>query len=431
MDYNEALGFLQETSRFGMRLGLKNITRLLALLNNPQEQLKIIHIAGTNGKGSVLAYLRSILMASGLRVGTYSSPSMQRVTEGIRINDWEISEKIFAKQCGMVQEAIVKMLEEGFEHPTEFEILTTIAFLFYVEENCGVVILETGMGGRSDATNVIHKPIAAVITTIDFDHQQYLGNTLEEIAYEKAGIIKSFGKVVLYPQEESARYVLMEAAQKAEAIVHVCDFSSLKELDFSSQGQRFQYKNYDDLEISLLGEHQQRNAAVAIETIEMLNQSPEAGFCISETAIREGLVQAKWPGRMEIIMKDPLFLVDAAHNNQGIFAFRDTLLKYFPDRRRVFIFGVLKDKDFRTMVDVVLPLADAVYTVTPGAIRALPAAELASVIIAADTGIPVEACRTIHDAVEKSLEKAKEMDSMICSFGSIYFLGEVRAYFGL
>ena len=468
MNYREALDYIHGMNRFGIKLGLENTITLLALLGNPQERMQFIHVAGTNGKGSVSAYLASVMEASGKKTGLYTSPYIQRFTERIRVNGAEISEEAVARWAGVVREKIDEMVARGRNHPTEFEALTALALCYFAEENCDVVVLETGMGGRFDATNVIEKPLVSVITTIDYDHMEYLGDTIEKIAYEKAGIIKKGCSVVCYPQRDTVRQVLEQAAAEKGAELVVSDFSTLEGSGWSVDGQSFHYKAYRDLSIAMLGEYQMNNAALAIDVIETMNRRHL--MRISENELRKGLAQTRWPGRMEIVRRqDPLFVIDAAHNTQGAGALREALLRYFPDRKIAVIFGVLKDKEYRAVIEQVIPLAEAVFTVTPDTPRAMPAEELSAVLremlmgssdgsaAAADARQPdkwqpdarqfdtrqegvsawktvperIWACESVEEATMRSLAYAEETGAMVCAFGSLYYIGEVRTCLGL
>jgi len=423
MDYQEALNYIHGTLKFGWKLGLHNIGALLELMENPHKKLKYVHVAGTNGKGSTVAFISSILMESGYKVGIYTSPYLERFTERIKINNTEISENDLSRITELVKQKVDIMIGRGENHPTEFEIITAIAFQYYYENNCDIVVLEVGLGGRFDSTNIIDTPEVAVITTINYDHMSILGNTLEEIAFEKAGIIKKDGDVVLYPQIDAIDRLFDSICVERNARLHRVDYGTLKLITFGIEGQEFDYSGFKSLRISLLGEHQIRNAAVALEACKLLT---EKGFKISESAIRQGLKNARWPGRLEIVNKSPLFLIDGGHNSEGAKTLCEALNKYFPEAKKVFIIGVLRDKDYKTMVEAIVPIADQVITVTPESDRALPAEELA--IFIKSYCKSVIASDKIEDAIETSL-KVSTLDSVICAFGSLFYIGKVREYF--
>lgn len=423
MDYKEALEYIHGTLKFGSKLGLKNITELLELMGNPQKKLQFVHVAGTNGKGSTVAFISNILMSSGYKVGIYTSPYIQRFTERIKINNDEISQDNLAEITSFVKEKIEVMLSRGYNHPTEFEVVTAIAMQYYLSRGCDIAVLEVGLGGRFDSTNVIETPMAAVITSISYDHMDILGDTLSKIAFEKAGIIKEQGDVVFYPQSEEVERVISDACLERHCRLLRADFASIEQQGFSVEGQSFNYKDYKKLSITLLGEHQIKNAVVAVETCELLS---EKGFNITEKSIREGLKNTKWPGRLEVVNKNPVFLIDGAHNAEGAEVLADALRQYFPDKRKIFIFGVLKDKDYRNILEIISPLAYAFITVTPNSPRALPAHDLADFVMNYCKNVQIGG--TIEEGIKKGLSMAKDED-IICAFGSLYYIGDVRDYF--
>ena len=420
-DYSETLAYIHGINRYAKKLGLENIVRLMKLLGDPQKRLRFIHIAGTNGKGSTAALTASVMRAAGYRTGLYTSPYLQRFTERIRVDGAEIPENVLVQLANVVRVAAETLVKSGRQHPTELEVIAAIAFLYFERERCDVVAFEVGLGGRFDPTNVIDTPLAAVIATIDYDHMAKLGDTLEKIAFEKAGIIKTGGDAVLYPQPDSVRRVFEEKAQSVGARLKVCDFTTLRQKSYGAGGQTFSYKSYDDLEISLLGDFQARNAALVVEAVETINQNGAGGIYVSESALRLGLKRARWPGRMEILREDPTFIIDAAHNAQCALALRETLDKYFPRRKKIFIMGVVQDKDYARIIDVVLPIASAFFTVTTESARALPADALADAIreqgkrVLCDWGGArlagrIQACASPAEAAERALALAKRME---------------------
>ncbi|PNT94126.1 bifunctional folylpolyglutamate synthase/dihydrofolate synthase [Clostridium thermosuccinogenes] len=420
MEYNEALSYIHNTLKFGVKLGLNNITSLLELMGNPHKKLKFVHVAGTNGKGSTVAFISRVLMEAGYKTGMYTSPYIERFTERMKINDEEISEEELSRITQFVKEKVDIMLARGENHPTEFEIVTAIAFQYFYENDCDIVVLEVGLGGRFDSTNVIDTPLVSVITTISYDHMDRLGDTLPKIAFEKAGIIKHDGDVVLYPQTAEVEKVFQDVCLERGARLHRADFSALKPESFDISGQTFSYKSYKNLKISMLGDHQVNNAAVVLEVMELLK---DKGYKISENAIRKGLLNTHWPGRLEVLKRDPLFLIDGAHNIEGARALRDALNRYFPDKKKIFIIGVLRDKDYKAVIETVVPIASHFITVTPNSDRALPAAELGGFIKSYCKNVTIS--DTIKEAVCTSM-KICSPDSMICAFGSLYYIGEVR-----
>ena len=272
MTYDEAIKYIHGTHKFGVKLGLENIGKLLELLGNPHKRLKFVHIAGTNGKGSTVAFISNILIESDYRVGIYTSPYIEHFTERICINHEEISEKDLARITEKTKEKISELLKMGYNHPTEFEIVTAIAFQYFYEKSCDIVVLEVGLGGRYDSTNIIDTPLVSVITSISFDHMNILGNTLPKIAYEKAGIIKENGDVVLYPQLSEVEDVIENVSAQMSSKLRKVDFNLIKLKKFGTEGQTFDYGSYIDLNTKLLGEHQLKNAAVAITACQVLRE---------------------------------------------------------------------------------------------------------------------------------------------------------------
>jgi dihydrofolate synthase/folylpolyglutamate synthase len=433
MNYQEALNYIYSAYKFGSKLGLENITKLLSLLGNPQRKLKYVHVAGTNGKGSTSAYISSILIEAGYKVGIFTSPYLERFTERIKINDKEIGEEDISRITGLIKDSISKMLEDDDNHPTVFEIVTAMAFQYFAESNCDIVVLEVGLGGRFDSTNVIKRPEVAVITTISYDHMDRLGNTLPEIAFEKAGIIKNNCDVVAYPQPDDVKEVFFKVSQEKNARLHWVDFSGISNIKFDIDGQVFNYNDYKNVKISLLGPHQIYNAVVAIKTGEILSSK---GYKITRETILRGLLKARWPGRLEVVNRKPLFLIDGAHNSEGAQALCNALSHYFPNNKKTFVFGVLKDKNYREIIEVILPIADKIITVTPNSDRALRAEETADFIksycskMLPNVTIDVSSSVSIEEAIEKSL-KESDSEDIICAFGSLYYIGEVRNYFRL
>ncbi len=420
MNYGQALEYIHGALKFGIKLGLDNIQELLELMDNPHKKLKYVHVAGTNGKGSTVAFISSILKESGYRVGIYTSPYIERFTERIRINSDEISKEDLARITQYVKEKVELMALRGGNHPTEFEIVTAIAFQYFYEKDCDIVVLEVGLGGRFDSTNIIDAPLAAVITTISYDHMARLGNTLEKIAFEKAGIIKYGTDVVLYPQAPEADRVFEEVCRERDSRLHRLFFESVNIKDFSIDGQEFDYGEFKSLKIRLLGEHQVKNAVVALEAALILAQK---GYSISEDSIRKGLSDAKWPGRLELLKKEPIFLIDGAHNAEGAQTLSGFLKTYFPHKKIVFIIGILKDKDYMAMIEECAPLAEYIIAVSPNSDRALPAKALAQSLECYCKNVLIS--DTIVNAVAKSLDITPK-DGLICAFGSLYYIGEVR-----
>jgi len=423
LDNIEALQYIKDSLKFGSILGLDRIERLLERMDNPHRKLKYVHVAGTNGKGSTVAFISSILMAAGYRVGTYTSPSIERFNERIRVNGEDIENEALASIITDIKGHIDDMVSKGEENPTEFEITTALAFQYFLDKECDIVVLEVGLGGRLDSTNVIESPEICVITTIDFDHMEILGNTLPLIASEKAGIIKAGSDVILYPQSEEAEGVILSNADSLGARVRKADFDSIHILSSDIFSQTFNYKGLSGLSIRLAGLHQTRNASVAIEAALLLS---EKGWKIDEDAIRSGLDSARWPGRFELLCEEPIFIADGAHNSQGVAMLRKNLEQLFPDRKITFIMGVLADKDYAEMVSEIAPIAQRFITVDVDNKRALPCEELAEMI--EELEFEAIAAHDVHAGIRLAMLLAGS-DGIICSFGSLYYVGRVREYF--
>ncbi|ACL75801.1 bifunctional folylpolyglutamate synthase/dihydrofolate synthase [Ruminiclostridium cellulolyticum] len=423
MHYEAALEYLHGTLKFGSIFGLDRITKLLDLMGNPHKKLKFIHIAGTNGKGSTTAFISSILIEAGYRTGMFTSPYIQRFTERIKVDNNEISNDELAELISQIKNCIEKMVSNGFEHPTEFEIITAASMEYFYKKKCDIVVLEVGLGGIVDSTNVIDTPEASVVTSISMDHMDRLGETLGEIAYQKAGIIKQDGVVVLYPQEQEAEEVIERVSKEKNAQIHKVDFSTIYDKGFSLSEQIFDYKDYRNIKIGLLGDHQMRNAAVAIDTCELLCNK---GFALTHRNILDGLEKTRWPGRLEIINKNPLVLIDGAHNLEGGQALNTALDKYFTQKKKIFVVGFLRDKDYIGIMDMLGNKADTIITVTPNNERAVPSAELAEILKSYSNHV-VDGM-SIENGLQTAVGLA-DSESVICAFGSLYMIGEIRGHY--
>jgi len=427
---DEVLEFIHGTSWMGVNPGLSRIAELMGLLGDPQKSLKFIHIAGTNGKGSTAAMLASVLAEAGYKTGLYTSPPIHKINERMQINGRHISDEELIKVASLVG-GQVRLQKDP---TTVFETMTAIALLYFHRQNCDIVVFEVGMGGRLDATNIIPTPEVAVITSIGLDHMEVLGDTVEKIAGEKAGIIKPGGTVVCHPQAESVEGVIREKCRKESASCTFVNENEITLIETSLDGQRFDFimpgegqhasvgfsNATQNFTIPLLGNHQLRNAAVAITTIEALR---EKGWKISADALRVGLCKTFWPGRFEVMRKSPVFIIDGAHNPQGVQTAVDNLSALFPGKKPLFIFGVLQDKDFEKMLEILAPIAGRFLTITPPDSRALPAADLAEIL--SNRGIPATPCETIQRAVSHAIEISAPED-IICAIGSLTTVGAIR-----
>ena len=420
MDYQEALQYIDGVSWLGSRPGLERVTELLEKLGDPQKTLKFVHVAGTNGKGSCAAMLASVLKAAHYRTGLFTSPYLYRFNERMQINGKPIEDAALA---AIVTE-LRPLADAMAEHPTEFELMTAAALLWYAREKCDVVVLEVGLGGRLDATNAIGAPEAAVIMNIGLDHTAILGGTLGQIAAEKAGIIKPDCDAVLYQQTPEVEAVVREKCAACGARLHVADFSQIVPEFDSLEGQVFSYRG-EPYAIPLLGAHQLRNAAVVLETVELLRQK---GWSLPRDAVEHGLYAVSWPARFELVREEPPFVVDGGHNPQCAETVAESLLRYFPAQKRVLLVGVLADKDYPALFTILDRAADEYVCVTPKSERALPAEALAEYL--RRFGKPVTVCADIPAGVEAASAKAEE-GGVACAVGSLYMAGEVRACFGL
>ena len=432
MNYEEALKYIMSVPAFSPKsiangtepFDLVSIKELLERLGNPQDSLKYVHIAGTNGKGSTSAYTAQILEESGLTVGLYTSPFIERFTERIRVNGIEISGEDLARLTEKVAGIVEEMKRDGARLPSEYEIVSAIAFLYYKEKKCDIVVLEVGLGGRLDATNIIKFPELAIITTISLDHTEILGDSLDKIAFEKAGIIKEGCDILVYPQTDEAESSIEKVALKRNASLHRAVIPE-KALSADLNGQKFALDingREEIFETSLLGNYQINNAAIAIEAAYILKNK---GWNITDEAIKIGIKNTEWPGRFELLRKEPAFIIDGSHNDEGASVLVKSLQQYFPDKKIIFITGVLEDKDYAHMMRRVIPLAKSFLTITPPSPRALSAKALAEFLLK-ENAPSAEAFDSIEEAVANAVRSAGK-DDIICAFGSLYYIGIVRS----
>lgn len=420
MTYEEALSYIHSICWKGSKLGLDRTRELLGKLDDPQKELKFIHIAGTNGKGSTAAMLSSILEEAGYRVGLYTSPFINRFNERMQVNHQPIPDEELAALTEYVRPHADAMADS----PTEFELITALAMVWFARQKCDIVVLEVGMGGELDSTNIIDVPEAAVIAAMGLDHVKELGPTMADIARAKAGIIKEGGRVVSYGGNPEADEVIAAVCRARNASLCQPDFSAIVPGDFSLEGQTFSYKGWRGLRIPLVGAYQMNNAAVVLETVEVLRQR---GWNISDEAVRQGLADTRWPARFEVLRRDPVFIVDGGHNPHGIRATAESLRRLFPGRKITFVTGVMADKDVEHILGLIVPLADQFFTVRPDNPRAMDAGELAARIEA--MGAKATACASVRDGVDRAIQ-AEGPHGVACALGSLYMSGEVRSCFG-
>lgn len=422
MTYTEAKVYLEEIAKYGSVLGLESIRNLLTYMEHPEKELKVIHIAGTNGKGSSLSFISSVLKSAGYKVGCYTSPAVFCLRECIRINGADISRQSFTEYLERIKNAVFQMLRDGLPHPTRFEVETALAFLYFKEMNCDLVIVETGMGGLTDATNAIGAPMMCVFTPISIDHTSFLGESLGEIAQIKAGILKPGVTAVSAPQRGEAAFALKERSRELKVPLTFVQEDDIQNICYGYERQMFSYKEKQKLAIRLGGNYQIENACLAIEALEQLARY---GFSITDQQLRNGLEHAVWKGRFTCIHEKPLFFIDGAHNEAGALALRKSILTVFPKRELVFIIGVFKDKEYEKMAAIMAPLAKEIYTVSiPGNSRSLPSERLCETIKKYNPC--VQEVLSLEGAVERSFQAAGKED-IIVAFGSFSYLREVSS----
>lgn len=421
MNYEEAREYLDQVSKGGSILGLDNMRELLKRLENPQDSLKFVHISGTNGKGSVLAYVSTVFKEAGYRTGRYISPTLFSYREKIQVNESFIGREDLARLTEEVKKAAEEMQNSGKGFPTIFEIETALAFLYFAEQKCDIVILETGLGGALDATNVITTSVMEVITSISMDHMEFLGDTLGKIALQKAGIIKPHTSVVSAVQDMEAMEVIRDVCRKKECVFDTVDQEQIKDISYGYEGQSFSYKDWKNIKISLMGSYQIKNAALALEAIEALRK---LGYELNDKAVYQGMKTAVWKGRFTVISKEPFIIMDGAHNQAAAEELVRSLKLYYPGKKFYYIFGMFRDKDYHQVIRLTAPLAEHIVTVeTPENPRALPAEELKKAV--AEVNPSVEAAGNLRMAVNQVMEQI-DKDAVIVIFGSLSFLGEAE-----
>ena len=411
MNYTEALGYLKKAAERGSILGLSRITELLRLMGDPQEKVRTVHIAGTNGKGSFGAMLTSVLKSAGYRVGGFSSPAITKVTDSFRIDGEELSEEDFAELIG----DIAPICESMNEKPTEFEVLTAAAFELFVRKGCDIALVECGMGGGLDSTNVIKAPVLSVITNVQKDHAAFLGNTIAEIASHKCGIIKQGRPVYFGGDSEEACEIAADTAKEHGAELLLPDYSQFSWTDESCtiNGTDITYKG-EKLHIPLLGTYQCENAVNVLSCAEILRRE---GLVIPAEAVREGLANVKWHGRFEVLCREPLIIYDGAHNPDGIRCAADSIRRYF-DKRVVFLIGVMADKEYGLYADMLGELADTVFAVKPDNPRSLDSSVLAETF--RKKSIRAVPCEDYSEGVRAAYSYAEEKGLPLIALGTLY-----------
>ena len=418
MNYDEAMQYIHAVQWAGHKPGLSRTRTLLAALGDPHRQLKFVHVAGTNGKGSTAAMLAACLQAAGYRVGLYTSPFINRFNERIQVDGEQIPDRALVQLVEQVKPAADAMADV----PTEFEIITALGMLWFAQQRCDIVVLEVGLGGTLDSTNVIDPPECAVITALGMDHVKELGPTLAEIASAKAGIIKPGSQVVSYGGAPEADAVIARAAARQNAPLTVVDFAKLNVRGGDLDGVNFDFDGLENIRLPLIGSYQPKNAAVAITALRVLRQR---GWNIPESAVRQGLERVSWPGRFELLRHSPAFLLDGSHNAHGMRATVQSLRDRFPGQKFVFLLSIMADKDVDEMLELLLPLAKRFVTVAAHTPRAMPAQTLAEHIRV--RGGMAEPAPSIEAGVARAV--ALGGSGPVCALGTLYFSGEVRTAF--
>ncbi len=416
MTAEQAIAYIHSVYWKGSIPGLSRTETLLEKMGNPHKALKYVHIAGTNGKGSTAAMTASILRKAGYRTGLYTSPYIYAFGERMQVD----GEMITDEELVAITEYVKPLADSMEESPTEFELVSCIAFEHFKRKGCDIVVLEVGMGGLLDSTNVIPCPEVAVITNIGLDHTDVLGNTLEEIAMNKAGIIKENGHAVIYRGAPSVEAVFEQTCAEKNTKLKKADFAGLKLKSHDLFEQVFDCGAYKDIHLPLLGDHQLHNAAVVLAVAETLI---ERGWNITRQHIYDGIRDVSWPGRFDIVSRDPLFIIDGGHNPQCLEALVKNIQDYLTDRRVIGLTGVLADKDYGDMYKPVMPHIEQFVCVTPPNPRCLQATELAAHL--QNAGAKATACETIPEGVQKAIALAGT-DGVVLCFGSLYTIGDIR-----
>ena len=441
MNYDEAIAYIKDTAKFGSKLGLKRTEKILELIGDPHKKLKCIHIAGTNGKGSTTSMVTTILVEAGYKVGSYTSPFIEVFEERMQINNKNISKGDLSDIITQVSKVVERVVELGYGNPTEFEIITCAGFLYFYKNNVDFAVVEVGIGGRLDSTNVI-TPILSVITSVSLDHTLILGDTIDKIAYEKAGIIKAGIPVVMFPQQKQSEEVIEKiCTEKKCKLIRVsrdssvylgkenlCNIESdsIKEAVHTCDKlitQKMNVKTLNDeyiIDLSLLGKHQLLNCSVAVHAIEELIAQ---GVTINKEDIITGLQKVKWPARLEVMNKRPLVVIDGAHNIDGIEKLTQSIDMYFNYNKIILILGILADKQVEEMIKTIVPKVSRVITVTPHSERAELCEQLKVQVEKYTTS-----CEAIEDyelAYKKALSYCEDDDLLLVS-GSLYMVGDMR-----
>lgn len=419
MNYNEALEFIHSRMKFGSQPGMERITALCEAFDNPQDNLKYVHVAGTNGKGSTCTMISNMLVAAGYKVGLFTSPFVVDFRERIQINSQMIPQQDFADIVAKIVPVIEDLKKKNIE-PTEFEIITAAAFLYFSQENCDIVVLEVGLGGTLDSTNIIKKSEVSVITSISMDHTDILGDSLLEIAAHKCGIFKEGGHVVGYPQPDfTVERFVKEKAKEAGCEYTHSDLARIRLVREEFDGSTIIYAGCT-FKIPLSGKHQIYNFSTAISAINVLKNK---GWTVSAKNMIDGISALKIPARVEIVSKNPLVIVDGGHNAEGVDALCYTLKKHYADKKIIAVFGMMKDKNYKYCAEKLAPLCEKIYTTTVSNPRSLTAKELAAEL--KNYGVKAKPVDDCGKAYAKALKKADE-NSVVLVCGSLYLASDIK-----
>ena len=411
MNYTEALEYIHSVNWTFCKPGLERITALCEALGEPQKNLKFIHVAGTNGKGSFCSMTESILRAAGYKTGLYTSPYIKVFNERMQVNGQMISDD----ELAALTEYVKPIADAMTDKPTEFELITAIAFEYFKRHECDVVVLEAGMGGRLDSTNIIRDPILSVITGIALDHTAFLGDTVEKIAAEKAGIIKDMRPVLWGGDDISARKVIEDTAKENGSDFFFVDYEKLQNVNATLDGTTLDFGEHKNIKINLLGLYQPKNAAVVLSAVDVLRKN---GMDIPEDAVRKGLESARWQARFEILSREPLVIFDGAHNPQGIDSAVRSIKHYFGEQKVFVMTGVLRDKDYDIISTRLSEIASRAFVMTPENPRALPAREYAEIL--ESKGVESRAYDGIKEAFAAAKQSAQEAGVPLVCLGSLY-----------
>ena len=417
MNYEETLKYIHKVSWTGSRPGLERTEELLSMMGNPQNKLKYIHVAGTNGKGSVCSMLSTVLRRAGYKTGLYTSPFVRYFNERMMIDGQMISNE----ELSCITEYVKQFADKMEDVPTEFELITAIAFEYFSRNKCDIVVLETGMGGRLDSTNIINTTVLSVITGIALDHTAYLGDTLGAIATEKAGIIKNNIPVVYGGKSVEAYEAISKVAKEKNSILHTATDSEFSNIEFSLRGCTLDTPQFKKLYVSLVGDYQPSNIATALKCLSVLKS---IGMNIGEEEIRSGMAEVYWPARFEIINEEPLMIYDGAHNPEGLRACVDSIKRFFGEKKVNIISGVMADKDVNSMLPVIAEVADEVFTVTPNNPRSMDSKVYAEYFN--NYGIKAYAYETIDEGVKNALDSSAKKGCTLVSLGTLYMYGDIR-----